>query len=93
MTLLSILIGLVLVVLNASQITSQLRLLMQIKALGLPVGAVMNCADNTGAKNLYIMAVKCWHPSPAAHARASHLARVGRRCGGMPRAAPSAARG
>ena len=25
--------------------------------LGLPVGAVMNCADNCGAKNLYIMAV------------------------------------
>ncbi|KAJ3305236.1 60S ribosomal protein L23 [Kappamyces sp. JEL0829] len=27
--------------------------------LGLPVAAVMNCADNSGAKNLYIMAVKC----------------------------------
>merc|ERR1711912_179281 len=27
-------------------------------SLGLPCGAVMNCADNTGAKNLYIMAVK-----------------------------------
>lgn len=26
-------------------------------ALGLPVGAVMNCADNTGAKNLYVIAV------------------------------------
>merc|ERR1712086_707271 len=26
--------------------------------LGLPVAAVMNCADNTGAKNLYIMSVK-----------------------------------
>ena len=26
--------------------------------LGLPVGAVLNCADNTGAKNLYIMSVK-----------------------------------
>ena len=25
--------------------------------LGLPVGAVMNCGDNTGAKNLYIIAV------------------------------------
>ena len=24
--------------------------------LGLPVGAVINCADNTGAKNLYIVA-------------------------------------
>merc|ERR1712048_1055889 len=24
---------------------------------GLPVGAVMNCADNTGAKNLYVIAV------------------------------------
>merc|ERR1711972_810077 len=27
-------------------------------ALGLPVGAVMNCADNTGAKNLCVIAVK-----------------------------------
>jgi len=26
-------------------------------ALGLPVGAVLNCGDNTGAKNLYIIAV------------------------------------
>jgi hypothetical protein len=26
--------------------------------LGLPVGAVMNCADNTGAKNLYVISVK-----------------------------------
>ena len=26
-------------------------------ACGLPVAAIMNCADNTGAKNLYIMAV------------------------------------
>ena len=26
--------------------------------LGLPVGAVMNCADNSGARNLYIIAVK-----------------------------------
>ena len=26
-------------------------------ALGLPVAAVMNCADNTGAKNLYVIAV------------------------------------
>lgn len=26
--------------------------------LALPVGAVMNCADNTGAKNLYVIAVK-----------------------------------
>lgn len=26
--------------------------------LGLPVAALINCADNTGAKNLYIMAVK-----------------------------------
>merc|ERR1712096_220624 len=26
-------------------------------SLALPVGAVMNCADNTGAKNLYIIAV------------------------------------
>lgn len=25
--------------------------------VGLPVGAVMNCADNTGAKNLYIISV------------------------------------
>merc|ERR1711915_674848 len=27
-------------------------------SLGLPVGAVMSCADNTGAKNLYIIAVQ-----------------------------------
>jgi large subunit ribosomal protein L23e len=26
-------------------------------SLGLPVGAVINCADNSGAKNLYIIAV------------------------------------
>merc|ERR1712142_283157 len=26
-------------------------------SLGLPVGAVVNCADNTGGKNLYIIAV------------------------------------
>jgi hypothetical protein len=26
-------------------------------ALALPVGAVMNCGDNTGAKNLFVMAV------------------------------------
>ena len=26
-------------------------------SLGLPVGAIVNCADNTGAKNLYIIAV------------------------------------
>lgn len=29
-------------------------------ALGLPVAAVMNCADNTGAKNLYVIAVCGW---------------------------------
>nr|XP_032800696.1 60S ribosomal protein L23 isoform X1 [Petromyzon marinus] len=27
-------------------------------SLGLPVGAVINCADNTGGKNLYIISVK-----------------------------------
>ena len=27
--------------------------------LALPVGAVINCADNTGAKNLYIISVAC----------------------------------
>ena len=26
--------------------------------LGLPVGAVMSCADNSGARNLYIISVK-----------------------------------
>jgi large subunit ribosomal protein L23e len=26
--------------------------------LGLPVGAVLNCADNSGAKNLYVIAVR-----------------------------------
>ena len=29
-------------------------------SLGLPVAAVMNCADNSGAKNLYIIAVCGW---------------------------------
>ena len=33
--------------------------------LGLPVGAVMNCADNTGAKNLYVISVK--RACPANH--------------------------
>merc|ERR1712091_319450 len=28
--------------------------------LGLPVAATINCADNTGAKNLHIIAVKGW---------------------------------
>jgi len=27
-------------------------------ALGLPVGAVINCADNSGAKNIYVIAIK-----------------------------------
>merc|ERR1712243_413685 len=27
-------------------------------ALGLPVGAVINCADSTGGKNLYVISVK-----------------------------------
>lgn len=27
-------------------------------SVGLPVGALINCADNTGAKNLYIISVK-----------------------------------
>ncbi|KAK3419536.1 hypothetical protein EUGRSUZ_G00093 [Eucalyptus grandis] len=27
-------------------------------SLGLPVAATVNCADNTGAKNLYIISVK-----------------------------------
>lgn len=26
--------------------------------LGLPVGAIVNCADNSGAKNLYIMSAR-----------------------------------
>lgn len=26
--------------------------------MGLPVSAVINCADNSGAKNLYVVAVK-----------------------------------
>jgi large subunit ribosomal protein L23e len=29
-------------------------------AVGLPVAAVMNCADNTGAKNLYVISVCGW---------------------------------
>ena len=27
----------------------------------MPVGAVMNCADNSGAKNLYVISVKGYH--------------------------------
>eukprot|EP00123_Amoebidium_parasiticum_P000734 comp11621_c0_seq1/m.6116 comp11621_c0_seq1/g.6116 ORF comp11621_c0_seq1/g.6116 comp11621_c0_seq1/m.6116 type:complete len:141 (-) comp11621_c0_seq1:82-504(-) len=38
--------------------------------LGLPVGAVVNCADNSGAKNLYVIAVagikSCLNRLPAA---------------------------
>ena len=33
-------------------------------SLGMPVGAVMNCADNSGAKNLYIVAVFGTFPFP-----------------------------
>ena len=29
-------------------------------SMGLPVGAVLNCADNSGAKNLYILSIKGW---------------------------------
>ena len=29
-------------------------------SIACPVGAVMNCAYNTGAKNLYVIAVKRW---------------------------------
>lgn len=29
-------------------------------SLALPVGAVLNCADNTGAKNLYVISVVGW---------------------------------
>ncbi|KAI0981985.1 hypothetical protein GJ496_003047 [Pomphorhynchus laevis] len=29
-------------------------------SLGLPVGAVINCADNTGAKNMFIISVRGW---------------------------------
>ena len=29
-------------------------------SLGLPVAALLNCADNSGAKNLYIIAVHGW---------------------------------
>lgn len=29
-------------------------------SLALPVGAIMNCADNTGAKNLYVISVVGW---------------------------------
>lgn len=30
--------------------------------LALPVGAVMNCADNSGAKNLYVRLLPCSFP-------------------------------
>ncbi|CAH1760173.1 7822_t:CDS:2 [Entrophospora sp. SA101] len=39
--------------------------------LGLPVGAVMNCADNSGAKNLYVISVK------GIHARLNRLPAAG----------------
>ncbi|KAL7667607.1 hypothetical protein ACOME3_010579 [Neoechinorhynchus agilis] len=29
-------------------------------SLGLPSGAVINCADNTGAKNMFIISVRGW---------------------------------
>lgn len=29
-------------------------------SLGLPVGAVINCADNSGAKNLYLISTVGW---------------------------------
>ena len=29
-------------------------------SLALPVGAIMNCADNTGGKNLYVISVVGW---------------------------------
>ena len=41
-------------------------------SLGLPVAAVMNCADNSGAKNLYIISVN----------------RIGARLNRFPAAAP-----
>jgi large subunit ribosomal protein L23e len=40
-------------------------------ALGLPVGAVINCADNSGAKNLYIISVV------GTHARLNRLPKAG----------------
>ena len=40
--------------------------------LGLPVGAVMNCADNTGAKNLYVISVK--RACPGAHPTSTNSA-------------------
>merc|ERR550532_2298483 len=40
-------------------------------ALGLPVGAVMSCADNSGAKNLYIISVA------RVHARLNRLPAAG----------------
>ncbi len=36
--------------------------------LGLPNGAVMNCADNTGAKALFVIGVK-WYAARSAHHR------------------------
>jgi large subunit ribosomal protein L23e len=40
-------------------------------ATGLPVSAVMNCADNSGAKNLYVIAVY------GVHARLNRLPSAG----------------
>lgn len=33
------------------------RLFIVLRLVGLPTGAVLNCADNSGAKNLYIVSV------------------------------------
>jgi len=42
-------------------------------ALGLPVGAIMNCADNSGAKNLYVIAVVGIKVNRLRHAQISRL--------------------
>jgi hypothetical protein len=44
--------------------------------LAMPVGAVMNCADNTGAKNLYIVAVYGESPNIATLHHPSHCRRA-----------------
>ena len=53
-------------------------------SIRVPVGAVMNCADNTGAKNLYVISVKRWgsrlNRLPGASTGAMVMATVKKRC-------------
>jgi hypothetical protein len=72
-------------------------------SVGLPVAAVMNCADNSGAKNLYIISVVGWgsklnrYPSGAPGDMVMASVKKGkpdlRKKGGPPRAGRARCRG